>query len=121
MLLDGTEGQQMLDNMDVNERGQVLLQEDPGNQDYLAQIWRYSPKADKLTEVAHHDSAPVRAGRGRTSSRRTRSPPGSSTRRTSLGNGWYLLDVQAHYTIPGELVEGGQYLALHVPYGKYPA
>jgi len=30
-----------------------------------------------------------------------------------LGEVWFLLDVQAHYAIPGELVEGGQLLALH--------
>jgi hypothetical protein len=35
-----------------------------------------------------------------------------------LGEGWYLLDVQAHYPIAGELVEGGQLLAMYVPPGK---
>jgi hypothetical protein len=32
-----------------------------------------------------------------------------------LGEGWYLLDVQAHYGTDTELVEGGQFLALHLP------
>ena len=36
-----------------------------------------------------------------------------------LGEGWYLLDVQAHYAISGDLVQGGQLLALHVPPGKF--
>jgi hypothetical protein len=35
-----------------------------------------------------------------------------------LGDGWFLLDVQAHYPLPGELVQGGQLLALHVPPAK---
>jgi hypothetical protein len=35
-----------------------------------------------------------------------------------LGEGWYLLDVQAHYAKGAELVEGGQLVALHVPAGK---
>jgi len=35
-----------------------------------------------------------------------------------LGEGWYLLDVQAHYSISGELVQGGQLLAMHIPPGK---
>jgi hypothetical protein len=35
-----------------------------------------------------------------------------------LGRGWYLADVQAHYGIPGELAEGGQLLALHLPPGR---
>src|SRR5262249_41576046 len=32
-----------------------------------------------------------------------------------LGPGWFLIDVQAHYLIPGELVEGGQLLAIQLP------
>jgi hypothetical protein len=36
-----------------------------------------------------------------------------------LGQGWYLLDVQAHYpSSDPALVDGGQYLALHIPPGK---
>jgi len=35
-----------------------------------------------------------------------------------LGEGWYLLDQQAHYATDAELVEGGQLLALHIPSGK---
>ena len=35
-----------------------------------------------------------------------------------LGDGWYLLDVQAHYATDAELVEGGQLLALHYPGGR---
>ena len=35
-----------------------------------------------------------------------------------LGDGWFLLDVQAHYATTTELVEGGQLLALHYPPGK---
>ena len=32
-----------------------------------------------------------------------------------LGDGWFLVDVQAHYATDAELVEGGQYLALFDP------
>jgi len=32
-----------------------------------------------------------------------------------LGPGWFLLDVQAHYNISGELVQGGQLLAMFDP------
>lgn len=45
MLLDGSEGQEMLDNITVNKRGQVLAQEDPGGQNYVAKVWLLSPKA----------------------------------------------------------------------------
>jgi hypothetical protein len=117
MLLDGTEGQHMLDNLTVNGRGQVLLQEDPGNQPYVAKVYRYTPATDTLVEIAHHDE--------------TRFAPGGSAFLTQdeessgivdvsdiLGDGWYLADVQAHYPLGGELVEGGQLLALHVPPGR---
>jgi len=36
-----------------------------------------------------------------------------------LGNGWYLLDVQAHLkSADPELVEGGQLLAMYIPTPK---
>ena len=117
LLLEGPEGgHQMFDNMTVNDRGQVLIQEDPGNQPYLARIWRYDPESDELLEVAHHDES--------------RFVPGAADFLTQdeessgiiaapfLGEGWYLGDVQAHYAQDAELVEGGQLFALHVPPGK---
>jgi secreted PhoX family phosphatase len=62
MLLDGTEGHRMLDNLTMNERGQVMIQEAPGNQPYLGRIWRYTPRRDRLTEVAHHDPSRFQPG-----------------------------------------------------------
>jgi hypothetical protein len=117
MLLDGTEGQHMLDNITVNEHGDVLAQEDPGAQDHVAKIWRYTPSTDQLTEVAGHDpnrfapGAPAFLTRDEESS-------GIIDVSNILGDGWYLGDVQAHYSLGGELVEGGQLLALHVPSGR---
>jgi hypothetical protein len=116
MLLAGTEGHQMFDNLTVNSRGELLLQEDPGGQDYLARIWHYDPDTDALTALAQHDPA-----------RFTPGVPGFLTRDEEssgivdvsdiLGNGArdiYLLDVQAHYALGGELVEGGQLLAMQL-------
>jgi hypothetical protein len=117
-LLDGSEGQKMMDNITVNARGQVLIQEDVGNNERLGKVWLYDPASDTLTEVAHHDESRFLAG-----------APGFLTQDEEssgivpapfLGEGWYLLDVQAHYALGGELVEGGQLLALHVPAGKFP-
>lgn len=56
-LLDGTEGQVMLDNMTVSPDGTLILQEDPGGFAAAAKIWHYDPSTDKLTEIARHDSA----------------------------------------------------------------
>ena len=116
-LLDGTEGQKMMDNMTVSRRGQVLIQEDVGNNAHIGKVWLYDPDSDSLTDVAHHDEARFLPG-----------APGFLTQDEEssgtipapfLGEGWYLLDVQAHFPLPGELVEGGQLLALHVPPGKF--
>jgi hypothetical protein len=64
MMLDGTDGHHMLDNLTVNRRGQIFLQEDPGippaslaDPDYLATIWRYTIETDTLERVARHDPA----------------------------------------------------------------
>jgi hypothetical protein len=106
----------MLDNITINDRGQVLLQEDVGNNTRLGKLWRYYPDTDKLVEIAHHDEdrfapgAPKFLTQDEESSGIIAAP--------FLGESWYLLDVQAHYSIPGELVEGGQLLAMHVPPGK---
>ena len=57
MLLNGSEGQVMLDNMTVADDGSILLQEDPGGNERLAKIWRYNPSTDTLVELAQHNPA----------------------------------------------------------------
>lgn len=115
-LLDGTEGQQMLDNMTINKYGQILLQEDPGNQGYLAKLWQYDIANDTLKLIAQHDQA--RFGNIGVSAtapfNQDEESSGIIDMEDILGKGWYLLDVQAHYNIPGELVQGGQLIALQI-------
>jgi hypothetical protein len=114
MVLDGTEGQQMMDNITVDRTGHVLIQEDPGNQNYLARIWSYDTASDALTPIAEFD--PARFSQG--------SPDFLTVDEESsgiidasriLGPGWFLADAQAHYAIGGEVVEGGQLFALYNP------
>ncbi|MCI0397576.1 MAG: PhoX family protein, partial [Chloroflexi bacterium] len=62
MLLDGAEGHRMMDNLAINGRGQVFIQEDPGNNSWLAKIWRYDIAGDSLLEVAAHDPDRFLAG-----------------------------------------------------------
>ncbi len=116
-VLDGTEGQQMLDNITVTAEGKLILQEDPGNQSYHAKIWEYDPVTDKLTELARHDPALFTAGL-----------PGFKTQDEEssgvidvtnlLGDAdtkAYLLDVQSHLNLADpELVQDGQLLAMFV-------
>jgi Alkaline phosphatase PhoX len=111
----------MLDNIAIDRHGHILVQEDPGGQDYIARVWMYDIEDGDLTEIAHHD--PIRFS------------PASITKLTTdeessgvidaediLGKGWFLLDVQAHYAYTGaaaSLVEGGQLLALQIPKDKH--
>ena len=117
MLLDGTEGQRMMDNITINERGQIVIQEDPGNQAYVAKIWLYDIKSDKLTEVVKHDPDRFTPGASGFLTQDEESS-GIIDASSILGEGWYLLVQQAHYATDAELVEGGQLLALHIPPGK---
>jgi hypothetical protein len=117
MLLNGTEGQKMMDNITINNRGQVIIQEDPGNQAYLAKIWLYDIATDQLVEVAHHDPERFIPGAADFLTQDEESS-GIIDASAILGEGWYLLDVQAHYSTDTELVQGGQLLALHIPPGR---
>ncbi len=117
LLLDGTEGQKMMDNLAINDRGQIVIQEDPGNQAYTAKIWLYDIATGTLNEVAHHD--PERFAPGATGFlTQDEESSGIIDVSSILGEGWYLLDQEAHYATDTELVEGGQLLALHIPPGK---
>jgi hypothetical protein len=110
MLLDGSEGQVMMDNITVGIDGHVIVQEDPGGDARLAKVWDYNPRTDTLTQLAEHDPARFSGS----------TPPFTQNEEssgvldvTSLfnlpGKFVYLLDTQAHYGFgSAEIVEGGQ-------------
>jgi hypothetical protein len=116
-LLDGTETGNMFDNITVNHDGQVLIQEDVGGQAHSGKIWLYDTDTDTLTQIAKHD--PTRFGDigvpATAPFNNDEESSGIIDASKVLGKGWYLLDVQAHYATTGELVEGGQLLAMYVP------
>jgi hypothetical protein len=114
LLLEGTEGQRMMDNLTLDRAGHVLIQEDPGNQAHIAKIWQYDIRSDTLTEIAHHDPDRFLAG-GSGFLTQDEESSGIIDASDTLGPGWFLFDVQAHYAIAGELVQGGQLLALYNP------
>ena len=122
LLLDGTEGQHMFDNITVNRNGHVLLQEDPGNQDHIAKIWDYDPDTDQLTLMAQHDPNrfdPNLNGPGVPGAdfiTRDEESSGIIDVTDILGSAGqyaYLLDVQAHKSLGGELVENGQLVVMY--------
>ena len=120
MLLDGTEGQNMLDNIGPNRRGQIVLQEDIGDNRPLGKVWLYDIDSDTLTQVARHDPDRFAVGAPDFITIDEESS-GVIDASNILGAGWYLLDVQSHKaSADPELVEGGQLLAMHIAPGKFP-
>ncbi|MEW6131905.1 MAG: hypothetical protein AB1591_01890 [Pseudomonadota bacterium] len=124
VLLDGAKaGLRMLDNITVDGDGNVYMQEDVGNEPHLGRIWRFEPDAGRLTLLAQHDARFFLKGGADfltedeessgiiEVSELFRGVEGYDTVR----NRYFLLTVQAHYRLPGELVEGGQLLLMKVP------
>lgn len=118
MLLNGSEGQKMMDNLTVTERGSAFAQEDVGNNAHIGRILRYSTKRGTMEAVAQHDPSRFLLG-GVNFLTQDEESSGMIPVGDILGEGWYLTVVQAHYNAgDAELVEGGQLLALHFPPGR---
>ncbi len=114
MLLDGTEGQLMMDNIAIDRRGHIMIVEDVGGNDHIGRVLRYDIETDTLSVVAHHD--PDRFAPGAPNFlTRDEEASGIIDASDLLGDGWFLLDVQAHFGLDSELVQGGQFLALFDP------
>lgn len=111
MMLDGTEGHKMLDNMCISNDGQIMIQEDPGTNEYLARVWRYQIGSGKFTPVAIHDPERFLTG-GTKFLTINEESSGIVPLEDILGAGTYLLNVQAHYTTTASQVEGGQLLVM---------
>jgi hemolysin type calcium-binding protein len=115
LLLNGTEGQQMLDNITVDVNGKVVLCEDVGNNAHLGKVWQYDPATDTLSQLAEHDPSRFLTGG---SGFLTQDEESSGVIDVShiLGNAGenvYLIDTQAHFPVAGEQVEGGQLQLIH--------
>ena len=115
-VLDGSEGQRMFDNISV-ENGKVILQEDPGNQSYLARVWEYDIVTDTLVQAAQFDPAKFTPG---ASGFITQDEESSGVIDVTdlLGDAdtrAYLLDAQIHAaTGDPATVEQGQLMVMYV-------
>jgi hypothetical protein len=113
ILLTNTPGR-MFDNLTIDGLGRLLLQEDTGNNPWVAKIWLYDIDSGALTEIAHHDPALFEPGGARFITQDEESS-GIIDAQDILGRGWFLFDVQVHKaSADPELVEGGQLLAMYV-------
>src|SRR4030095_5939401 len=98
-VLDGTESQNMMDNITIDKYGHITLLEDVGSSPHNGKIWEYDIKTDKLKKIAKHD--PARFGNINIAA----TPPFTQDEESSgvidvqdiLGAGWYLIDDQSHY------------------------
>lgn len=118
--LTGTDGAtaRSFDNMVVADNGKIYIQEDPGNSSYIAKTWEYDPATGTWTQILESDRSRFLSG-----------APGYLTQDeensgiieiTSIlgrndGKRYFLGDMQAHYGIAGELVQGGQLYVAAVP------
>ncbi len=113
-VLNGTEGQQMLDNLTIDNSGHILLVEDVGGNAHIGKVWQYTIATDELKQVGAHD--PTRFLNGAPNFlTQDEEASGVLDVQSILGPGMFLIDVQAHYGISGEVVEGGQLLAYYNP------
>ena len=121
--LTGTDGAtaRSFDNMVVGDDGKIYIQEDPGNSSYNAKTWEYDPLTGKTKQIFMSDVA--RFGNGTTPAT---SPFNQDEENSGIieitsilarndGKRYYLGDMQAHYGLSTELVQGGQLYVMSVP------
>ena len=123
MLLDGTEGQNMFDNLTVSADGLVFLEEDVGFASHNAKVWQYDPVTDTLVQILKHD--PARFG----DLNRAATSPFTIDEEASgiidissimgvngVDDKWLISSDQAHYNfgVTSAQVEGGQIFAIHI-------
>jgi hypothetical protein len=132
MLLDGTEGGDMFDNITVDRTGVIYLCEDPGNSRHNAKIWAYDTATGAFATIMKFD--PTKFGDVVDKVYTPPVAPFVDDKETSgivdvtdlfadaswfrAGSKVLLVDVQAHFPydakdrIGAELVQGGQLLLL---------
>ena len=124
VLIDGsTKDVKMMDNITVDTDGNVYLQEDVGDHAHLGRVWMYNPNSNGLTLLAQHDPARFDPAVARPLLTQNEESSGiievthlfaATDGYDPLRQRYFLLDVQAHYGIPGEVVKGGQLLMMKV-------
>jgi hypothetical protein len=120
MLLDGSEGGKMYDNITLDKFGHVYLQEDIGGNNHLGRIMRYDIATDTLATVLTSD--PLRFDptlASPTFLTNNEEASGIIDASEILGAGWFLSTFQSHKSSPDpELFEGGQLFAFYDPSSK---
>lgn len=113
-VLEGNEGQRMMDNIGMDNFGHILIVEDVGGNAHIGKTWQYTIVTDELKMIAAHDTTRFLVGGSRFLTQ-DEEASGIVDAQDVLGAGYFLVVDQAHYPVAGEQVEGGQLLTLFNP------
>ena len=108
----------MMDNLTIDPWGRILIQEDPGNDQRLARIWLYDIDRDDIKEIAQANPRYFQKSQNNAADFITLNEESTGVVQAfdTLGEGWYLLNMQVHTKHPdSEIVEQGQFMAMYVP------
>lgn len=119
-VLDGTEGQAMMDNIGIDKYGHIMIVEDVGNQAHLGKIWQYDIATDQLKQVGSHDTVRFQPG-GTGFLTQDEEASGIFDAEEILGPGMWILTDQAHRSAPSPWVEDGQLLTFYNPDNSHTA
>lgn len=113
LLLDGTEAPYLNkpDNIAVDKLGNLLIQEDPGNNPHLARIVAYNTHTGARGVLGEFDATLFRGVGAITQDEES---SGIESTGTFFGPNSFIFDAQVHKSLGGELVEMGQILTLSV-------
>ncbi|MFN5946440.1 MAG: alkaline phosphatase PhoX [Phycisphaerae bacterium] len=110
----GTTTANSFDNIAISRFNQVLIQEDVGNNARLGRLWMYDLVSDSMIEIGISDSARFLSG-GSEFLTQDEETSGIVDAWDTIGPGWWLMNMQAQNTLGGELVRGGQMMAVFIP------
>ena len=121
LLLDGSEAPYLNkpDNMDVDSKGNLLMQEDPGGNAHVARIVAYNTRTGERGVVATFDPDKFAAGSADLITIDEESS-GIIDAKDVIGPGWFVFDAQVHKaSVNPANVELGQLLVMKVDnFGK---
>lgn len=116
LLLDGSEAPYLSkpDNITMDERANLLIQEDPGNNAHLARIVAYNVATRERGVLAQFDPNQFKSGAPGFITQDEESS-GIIDATDAVGPGWFLFDAQVHTANPDPaLAEYGQLLVMYV-------
>lgn len=117
LLLDGSEGLVSPDNLDIDRSGNILIQEDPGNNPHVARIMAYRIEDGALATLATFDPELFTSGKPGFITQDEESSGILDVSHVYREPGTFLFDAQVHAPTVNnvaEYVQRGQLLQMHI-------